>query len=71
MQRFQEPSLDKDISKATSEVDKEIDKLDLPKGVTVGVAGVAGRYDGNIYTTWYSDACSNCDCVLHPCCNIP
>ncbi|MEH7245443.1 efflux RND transporter permease subunit [Neobacillus niacini] len=32
--------LDKDISKATSEVDKEIDKLDLPKGVTIGVAGV-------------------------------
>lgn len=32
--------IDKDISKATSEVDKEIDKLDLPKGVTVGVAGV-------------------------------
>lgn len=30
-----------DISKATSEIDKEIDKLDLPKGVTVGVAGVA------------------------------
>ena len=30
-----------DISKATSEVDKAIDKLDLPKGVTVGVAGVA------------------------------
>ncbi|MCM3719517.1 efflux RND transporter permease subunit [Fictibacillus phosphorivorans] len=29
-----------DISKATSEVQKEIDKLDLPKGVTVGVAGV-------------------------------
>jgi multidrug efflux pump subunit AcrB len=29
-----------DISKATSSVDKEIDKLDLPKGVTVGVAGV-------------------------------
>ena len=33
--------LDDDISKATSEVDKAIDKLDLPKGVTVGVAGVA------------------------------
>ncbi|MEH7113077.1 efflux RND transporter permease subunit [Neobacillus niacini] len=32
--------LNKDISKATSEVDKEIDKLDLPKGVTIGVAGV-------------------------------
>jgi multidrug efflux pump subunit AcrB len=32
--------LGKDISKATSEVDKAIDKLDLPKGVTVGVAGV-------------------------------
>ncbi|MEH7009276.1 efflux RND transporter permease subunit [Neobacillus niacini] len=32
--------IDEDISKATSEVDKEIDKLDLPKGVTVGVAGV-------------------------------
>ncbi|MFJ7827334.1 efflux RND transporter permease subunit [Psychrobacillus sp. NPDC096623] len=30
-----------DISVATSEVDKAIDKLDLPKGVTVGVAGVA------------------------------
>lgn len=30
-----------DISKATSEIDKAIDKLDLPKGVTVGVAGVA------------------------------
>ncbi|MED3553022.1 efflux RND transporter permease subunit [Cytobacillus praedii] len=29
-----------DISKATSKVDKAIDKLDLPKGVTVGVAGV-------------------------------
>lgn len=33
--------LDEDISKATSEVDQAIDKLDLPKGVTVGVAGVA------------------------------
>ena len=32
---------DKDISKATSEVDEAIDKLDLPKGVTIGVAGVA------------------------------
>jgi multidrug efflux pump subunit AcrB len=30
----------KDISKATAEVDKAIDKLDLPKGVTIGVAGV-------------------------------
>ena len=40
-QLFQEQSLDKDISKATSEVDKAIDKFDLPKGVTVGVAGVA------------------------------
>ncbi len=29
-----------DISKATSKVDKAINKLDLPKGVTVGVAGV-------------------------------
>ena len=29
-----------DISKATSEVDQAIDKLDLPKGVEVGVAGV-------------------------------
>ncbi|MFJ7679739.1 efflux RND transporter permease subunit [Peribacillus sp. NPDC097198] len=32
---------DKDISKATSEIDEDIDKLDLPKGVTIGVAGVA------------------------------
>nr|WP_245350053.1 efflux RND transporter permease subunit [Cytobacillus eiseniae] len=32
--------VDDDISKATSKADKEIDKLDLPKGVTVGVAGV-------------------------------
>ncbi|WP_075619553.1 efflux RND transporter permease subunit [Paenisporosarcina indica] len=30
-----------DISKATSEVDEAIDKLDLPKGVTVDTAGVA------------------------------
>lgn len=30
-----------DISKATSEVDKAIDDLDLPKGVTVDVGGVA------------------------------
>ena len=30
-----------DISKATAEVDKELDKLNLPKGVTLGVAGVA------------------------------
>ncbi|MFT4413272.1 efflux RND transporter permease subunit [Fredinandcohnia humi] len=29
-----------DISKTTSELDKEIDELKLPKGVTVGVAGV-------------------------------
>ena len=29
-----------DLSKATSETDKVIDKLDLPKGVEVGVAGV-------------------------------
>ncbi|MBS4189928.1 efflux RND transporter permease subunit [Bacillus sp. FJAT-49705] len=34
-------SIDEDISKASSEVNKAIDKLDLPKGVTVGVAGVA------------------------------
>jgi multidrug efflux pump subunit AcrB len=33
--------LGEDISKATSEVDKAIDKLDLPKGVTVDVAGAA------------------------------
>ncbi|MFJ7858437.1 efflux RND transporter permease subunit [Peribacillus sp. NPDC097206] len=32
---------DKDISKATSEIEEDIDKLDLPKGVTIGVAGVA------------------------------
>jgi HAE1 family hydrophobic/amphiphilic exporter-1 len=30
-----------DITKATSEVDEAIDKLDLPKGVTVAVAGAA------------------------------
>lgn len=30
-----------DISKATSEVDKAIDKLDLPKGVTIDTAGAA------------------------------
>ena len=30
-----------DISKATSEVDEAIEELDLPKGVRVGVAGVA------------------------------
>lgn len=33
--------LDADISKATSEVDKAIDELSLPKGVTIGVGGVA------------------------------
>ncbi|MET0960755.1 MAG: efflux RND transporter permease subunit [Psychrobacillus psychrotolerans] len=33
--------LGEDISVATSEVDEAIDKLDLPKGVEVGVAGVA------------------------------
>lgn len=32
---------DKDISKATSAADKKIEKLDLPKGVTTGVGGVA------------------------------
>jgi len=30
-----------DVSKVTNEVDKEFDKIDLPKGVTMGVAGVA------------------------------
>ncbi|MBS4213568.1 MULTISPECIES: efflux RND transporter permease subunit [Neobacillus] len=29
-----------DISKVTAKIGKEVDKLDLPKGVTVGVAGV-------------------------------
>ncbi|KZE64782.1 Swarming motility protein SwrC [Fictibacillus phosphorivorans] len=29
-----------DLSKVTSKVQKDIDKLDMPKGVTVGVAGV-------------------------------
>lgn len=29
-----------DISKASAEVDKEIDELELPKGVTMGIAGV-------------------------------
>ncbi|MEK5040282.1 efflux RND transporter permease subunit [Sporosarcina sp. FSL K6-3457] len=33
--------LDADISKATSEIDKAIEKLELPKGVTIDVAGVA------------------------------
>ncbi|MGG2053331.1 efflux RND transporter permease subunit [Lysinibacillus pakistanensis] len=33
--------IDEDISKATSAADKKIDKLDLPKGVTTGVSGVA------------------------------
>ncbi|GEN85129.1 swarming motility protein SwrC [Sporosarcina luteola] len=33
--------VDSDVSKATSEVDKAIDKLDLPKGVSVDTAGVA------------------------------
>ncbi|WP_285397021.1 efflux RND transporter permease subunit [Lysinibacillus sp. fls2-241-R2A-57] len=32
---------EEDISKVTSATDKKIDKLDLPKGVTTGVAGVA------------------------------
>lgn len=31
----------KDISKATAEIDAAIDDLDLPRGVTVGVSGVA------------------------------
>ncbi|WP_423408592.1 efflux RND transporter permease subunit [Heyndrickxia sp. MSNUG] len=33
-------AIDDDISKATSEVDQAIDKLNLPKGVEVGTAGV-------------------------------
>lgn len=37
--------LDQDISKATSEVEKEIDNLELPKGVTMGVAGVQADMD--------------------------
>jgi multidrug efflux pump subunit AcrB len=32
---------DKDISKATANADEKIEKLDLPKGVTTGVGGVA------------------------------
>lgn len=32
---------DDDISKATAEMDESIDKLDFPKGVTTGVAGVS------------------------------
>lgn len=33
-------AIDDDLSKATSEADQAIDKLDLPKGVEVGTAGV-------------------------------
>ncbi|MDQ0273639.1 efflux RND transporter permease subunit [Cytobacillus purgationiresistens] len=33
--------IDEDISKTTSEIDSEIEKLDFPKGVTTGVAGVS------------------------------
>ena len=33
--------IEDDISKATAAADKKIDNLDLPKGVTTGVAGVA------------------------------
>ncbi|MBD3110224.1 efflux RND transporter permease subunit [Bacillus sp. AGMB 02131] len=33
--------LEDDISKATTAADKKVDELDLPKGVTIGVAGVA------------------------------
>ena len=62
--------LDQDISKATSEIDEAIEDLDLPKGVTVGVAGVAADMDRNIYTTWYCHDCSSCDRILHPSCNI-
>lgn len=32
--------LDDDITKASAEVDEELDKLDLPKGVELGVSGV-------------------------------
>lgn len=32
--------IDKDVTKASSEIEKEIDKLDLPKGVSMGIAGV-------------------------------
>ena len=70
-QLFQEQSLDADISKATSEVDKAIDKLDLPKGVTVGVAGVAADMTETFTQLDCSHACSNRNRVLHPCCHIP
>ena len=33
--------LEDDISKATTAADEKVDELDLPKGVTIGVAGVA------------------------------
>ena len=62
--------LDEDISKATSEVDKAIDKLDLPKGVTIGVAGVPADMT-ETFTQLDGNACSDCDRVLHPSCNIP
>ncbi len=70
MQQLQEQSLDDDISKATSEVDKAIDKLDLPKGVTVGVAGVAADMTETFTQLGSSHACGNCHCILHPCCDI-
>ena len=60
-----------DISKATSEVDKAIDKLDLPKGVTVGVAGVAADMTETFTQLDCGNACGNRNRVLHPSCNIP
>ena len=63
--------IDADISKATSEVDEAIDKLDLPKGVTVGVAGVAADMTETFTQLDCSNACGNRNRLLHPSCNIP
>ncbi len=61
---------DDDISKATSAADEKVEALDLPKGVTTGVAGVAADMAETFTQLRSSDACSNCYCILHPSCNI-
>ncbi len=70
MQQFQEQLSDDDISKATSAADEKIEELDLPKGVTTGVAGVAADMAETFTQLGSCDDCSNRDCILHPSCNI-
>lgn len=59
-----------DISKVSAEVDEKISELELPKGVTTGVAGVTADMEETFTQLGFAMLRSDTYCILHPSGNI-